>query len=40
MEARAQQNGAQMRVGDISKFAKSLIFGSDCDLNVHGVPGK
>ena len=39
MEARAQQNGAQMRVGDISKFAKSLIFGSDCDLNVHGVPG-
>jgi hypothetical protein len=29
----------QMRVGDISKFAKSLIFGSDCDLNMHGVPG-
>jgi|GEM_PF-4112554 hypothetical protein len=40
MEARAQQNGAQMRVGDISKFAKSLIFGSHCDLNVHGVTGK
>ena len=39
METRAQQNGAQVRVGDISKFAKSLIFGSDCDLNVHGVPG-
>ena len=29
----------QMLVGDISKFAKSLIFGSDCDLNMHGVPG-
>ena len=39
METRAQQSGAKMRVGDVSKFAKSLIFCSSCDLNVHGVPG-
>ena len=39
METRVQQKRTQMRVGDISKFAKPLIFVSSCDLNVHGVPG-
>ncbi len=39
METRAQQKKTQMRVGDISKFPKPLIFVSSCDLNVHGVPG-
>ena len=29
MGTRAQQNGAKMPVGDISKLAKSLIFSSD-----------
>jgi len=39
METRVQQKRTQMRVGDISKIAKPLIFVSSCDLNVHGVPG-
>ena len=38
MGARAQQNGAQMRVGESLKLAKSLIVGSGCDLNVHAAP--
>jgi hypothetical protein len=39
MGTRAQQNGAQMRVGEASKLAKSLIVGSGCDLNVPELPG-
>ena len=28
-----------MPVGDVLKFAKSLIFGSACDLNMLGISG-
>jgi len=28
-----------MPVGDVLKFAKSLIFGPACDLNMLGIPG-
>ncbi len=39
MGTRAQQNGAQMCVGESLKLAKSLIAGSGCDLNVPELPG-